>query len=226
MAFARVLWRGKFKDVSLVQFMVFAELVTKKGALPFAFVLYRYTAWHDEPAGDLSEMVYFELKDAEWDWLLRGTVGKERNFPDCESVKWKKTTPWLYSVTVESMSLDGYVKVSHRPRPRRKKPVRVAKSFRILPPEPILTREERELRFLEEQKAVFESQCAALRKREGSRVLIPQENRAKHAYLMRRIEELDWRMRGVILKWHSIDPRFLKPPPRIPVKTRLVLVSP
>ncbi len=222
--FARTLWREALDEGYRVQFIALVELVKKKGGIPFGFVLCRHTMFCDNPDKNQNEMIRIKAK-TNWD-----EVGKfwphderrERDFPGGENDRWKRTTPWLYSLVVESWSFERYVKIG-RPRPRRKKAVIANKSVRVFPAERVLSREEQNLLLLKKEISKLQNECEALEMKAGGCTWVPEKNKSKHAFLLRRIARLETAIKFSIRKKPEIDPAFLRPIGRISGSVNRVL---
>lgn len=224
--FARTLWRGTLDEWPHVQFIALVELVTKKGGTPFSFVLGRHTMFCDNPEKNQNEMIRIKAK-TNWDEVGKfcpHDTRRERDFPDCKNNRWERTTPWLYSLVVESWSFERYVKIG-RPRPRRKKAIKVNDNIRALPVERVLSREEKNLLLLEEEMSRLRNEYETLEINAGGCTWVSERNKSKYAFLLRRIARLEIARKSLIEKKPKIDPAFSRPISRIPGSVSRVLTS-
>lgn len=236
--FARILWRGALDSGSQVQFIALVELVkkkggvTKKGGAPIGFVLCRHTMPCDESDEGKNEMIRIRAKligkyvKRFWpQGMKEGSV-----FLDCESDFWQKTTPWLYTVVVESWynySQEIYVKVGRSRQRKKKSPRTEEEQKQAVLIQEARVREAQYLRELRNEVSGLRLRLESLEDYETilGHVFVKKEHSVEYGFIRRKIEKLSRAIACATWERPEIEPEFLKPMPRIRGSLRLLPTS-
>jgi len=188
-------------------FIALIELTKKKGGKAADFFLYRYTLHYGDGKDEFDMIRLREPKttdEARVYWMFR----EKSKFPGNRSPLWKKTSRWLYAVSVggwyEQLSPGTWAKVCF-PSPWRKRhkkrPLQVGNSAHIL-----LSREY-------QLRLILEEKCSLERERNGLELysfepdegfvcesdegFVPDENLTEHVRITQEITAVEEEIDGI-----------------------------
>lgn len=222
--FAHELRHGAYDMGAYLYFISLIEIARKKGGPPIKLVLFRHVMYWNFPEQNDSRMTRV---NTEMDVLALWPSDEEdvqRDILQCDD-RWKKTTAWLCPVAVdgwhEPFLRDAWVKVCE-PKKRKKKPLDAntacLKQERIRKTEYLCDLAKQRNLLWHKRQALFGWNAMIYRH------FLPVESRTEYALLSKKIERLEGQIKCAVSKHSLIDPKFLRPLPRIPGRARLTLV--
>jgi len=188
-------------------FIALVELAKKKGGKAVGFFLYRYTLHYGDGKSEFDMIRLQEPKttdEARMYWMFR----EKSKFPGVRSPLWKKTSKWLYAVSVGGWYKQFYpgtwVKVCF-PSPWKKR--RTKKALQVGNPAHILVSLEYQLRLILEEMCSLERERNSLELYsyepdegfvcESDEGFVPDQNLTEHTRITQEITAVEEEIDGI-----------------------------